>query len=90
MKRQELAKLVAEELGLKEKDVDKVIKTTLEAIVAVIKDDEEVDLYGFGKFSARMSEERTARNPQTGEAITVEAHKAPKFKFSSSVKKALR
>ncbi len=45
---------------------------------------------GFGKFYVTEVATRTARNPQTGETMTVDAHKAPKFKFASNIKADIR
>ena len=59
-------------------------------IIEVLKNGDEVSLLGFGKFSVVDVAEREARNPQTGETMTVAAHKAPKFKFASNVKADIR
>jgi len=39
---------------------------------------------GFGTFKILMSKERQARNPHTGEALTVKSKLTPKFKFSKT------
>ena len=89
MKRQELSRAVANELNLKIKDVDAVIKMTFEAIVQIMKE-EEVEIYGFGKFYTKDIEEKEGRNPLKNEIITIPAHKQAKFKFSPAVKKEVR
>lgn len=48
----------------------------------------EVNLPGFGKFVAMDKPEATKRNPTNGEMVLVPAHKAPKFKVGSGLKKA--
>lgn len=65
---------------------EKIIKGAIEKIKDALVDGDEVSLYGLGTFSVRDVEERTGRNPQTGEEITIPAHKSPKFKFSQVVK----
>lgn len=89
MKRQDLSKAVAHELNLKIKDVDAVIKMTFEAISEIIKE-EEVDIFGFGKFFTKEVEEKEGRNPQNGETVIIPAHKQAKFKYSSRVKNDIR
>ena len=40
-------------------------------------------------FEVRTRSERTGRNPRTGETMTIAASKAPAFKASSALKKAV-
>ena len=56
------------------------------AILAGLKMDGEVKLAGFGKFTVAEREARQGRNPQTGEAIQIEATKNVRFKAASAVK----
>lgn len=65
--------------GVKKKDVEKVIDATLQAVAACMQDGEDVQFTGFGRFRCVNVEERTAHSPQTGEPITVPAHKAVRF-----------
>jgi nucleoid DNA-binding protein len=56
----------------------------LEAVVGVLKQalqrGEKVDLRGLGVFKVRESKARQARNPRTGEALSIPARKAATFK----------
>lgn len=56
------------------------------AIHAGLKMDGEVKLAGFGKFTVAEREARQGRNPQTGEAIQIEASKNVRFKAASALK----
>lgn len=56
------------------------------AILAGLKMDGEVKLAGFGKFTVAEREARQGRNPQTGEAIQIEASKNVRFKAASALK----
>lgn len=56
------------------------------AILAGLKMDGEVKLAGFGKFTVAEREARQGRNPQTGEAIQIEASKNLRFKAASALK----
>jgi DNA-binding protein HU-beta len=56
------------------------------AILAGLKMDGEVKLAGFGKFTVAEREARQGRNPQTGEAIQIEATKNVRFKAASALK----
>ena len=48
-----------------------------------------VKLIGFGSFAVVDRRPRTGRNPRTGETMTIAASKAPAFKASSALKKAV-
>ena len=76
MNKTELVEAIASSTELTKTDVDKVVT----ALVA---------LKGFGNFEVRTRSERTGRNPRTGETMTIAASKAPAFKASSALKKAV-
>jgi DNA-binding protein HU-beta len=60
----------------------------VDAIVA--ESGEKIVLSGFLSFERVERKARTARNPQTGEAIQVKASRAPKVSIGSTFKKAVK
>jgi DNA-binding protein HU-beta len=46
----------------------------------------DVSLIGFGKFERAAVPERSGRNPQTGQSMTIAAHNKPKFSPGKSLK----
>lgn len=90
MNKAEFIASIAEKGGMTKKAAGETVNLVLGTITDALVNGEEVALAGFGKFSVVDVPEREARNPQTGEAMTVEAHKAPKFKFASNVKAEVR
>jgi len=46
-------------------------------------------LVGFGTFDVKDRAERTGRNPQTGQEITIAAAKVPSFKPGKGLKDAV-
>ena len=50
---------------------------------------EKASIPGFGTFEAVEKPERQGRNPQTGEPVTIPAHKAVKFKAAKALKDAV-
>ena len=50
---------------------------------------ESVALIGFGSFEVKARVERSGRNPQTGEVITIAAAKVPSFKAGKSLREAV-
>ena len=67
----------------------KVVTALVEVVTDALAKGDKVSLKGFGNFEVRTRSERTGRNPRTGETMTIAASKAPAFKASSALKKAV-
>ena len=68
------------------KCAEAALTAVLGAITDAVKGGDKVQLIGFGTFEVRERAEKQARNPRTGEVITVEATKVPAFKAGSALK----
>ena len=90
MNKNELISAVAEKSGLSKKDSEKALNAALETITAKVAAGEKVQLIGFGTFELRERAEKQARNPRTGEKMTVPACKAPAFKAGKAFKDAIK
>ena len=66
------------------------VETLINAIVGSLKKGEEVSIAGLGIFSVKQRKSRVARNPRTGESITVPAMTVPKFRAAKGLKDAVR
>ena len=75
--------------GATQKDIAVVVDTIIETIVEAVASGEKVAITGFGTFDVAERAERQGRNPKTGEAMTIAASKAPKFKAAKSFKDAV-
>ena len=63
---------------------------TLEKVVGeALKDGEEVQITGFGKFYVQKREAREGVNPQTREKMRIPASKVPAFSAGQGLKEAL-
>ncbi len=63
---------------------------TLEKVVGeALKDGEEVQITGFGKFNVREQKGRDGVNPQTGEKMRIPAQKVPAFSAGNSLKESV-
>lgn len=89
MNKKELVAAIAENTEVSKKDVEKVLDGFINVVVDEVKNGGKVQLVGFGTFESAERGERAGRNPKTGEAVTIPASKAFKFKPGKAVKDAL-
>jgi len=86
MNKSELIAKVAEEKSMTRKDAEAVVNSVFAAVTDALKAGDKVQLAGFGSFEVKERAARSARNPQTGEAIEIEASKAVTFKPAKALK----
>jgi DNA-binding protein HU-beta len=86
MNKAELIDRIASETNLSKADAGR----TLDAFIGVVTDSlckgDVVALVGFGTFDVGNRKQRTGRNPQTGETITIPAAKVPRFRAGKNLK----
>lgn len=69
---------------------EQAVEKVIEVIIGSLKNGEEVSIAGLGIFTVKERAARQARNPRTGESISVPAMKVPKFKASKNLKDAVK
>ena len=91
MNKNELISKVKDNIDIEvsKKDLDTIICGTFDTIKNTLASGEKVAIAGFGSFESVERAERVARNPRTGEEMTIPKSKAPKFKASSVLKSAI-
>jgi DNA-binding protein HU-beta len=89
MKIQDLADRVAAEHQVGKAEAKRIVTTVLDAITSAAREGQEVSLPGFGKFKVQHRPERQARNPRTGETVTVAAMRKLVYQPAKVVKDAL-
>ncbi|MGG4392409.1 HU family DNA-binding protein [Priestia megaterium] len=90
MKKAEFIEAVASKSELTKQDAKKAVDSLLETISTTLAKGEKVQLVGLGTFEVRERSERTGRNPQTGEEMTIPATKVPGFKAGKEFKEAVK
>lgn len=90
MTKKELVSAMAEKTEMTKKNTETMVNAIVEVISETLANGEEVAIAGLGKFLVRERAARSGRNPQTGEAITIAASKAPAFKASKTLKDAIK
>lgn len=89
MNKTELIAAVAEKAEISKKDSEKALKAFIDVVTEQLKAGDKVQVVGFGTFEVSERAAREGRNPQTGEAMKIEACKAPKFKAGKALKDAI-
>jgi DNA-binding protein HU-beta len=85
----DLVTAVAEKTELAKKDAEKAVNALFASIEEALANGDKVQLVGFGTFEVKERKERTGRNPQTKEQITIPASKVPAFKAGKALKDAV-
>lgn len=86
MNKSELIATIAKNEGIEKKCAEKAVNAVFAAVADALAAGDKVQLIGFGTFEVRERAEKQARNPQTGETITVAATKVPAFKAGAALK----
>lgn len=90
MNKTELIAAVSEAAGVGKKDAEQVLIAFFSTVQETLKQNDKVQIPGFGSFEVRERAARTGRNPHTGETIEIAAAKVPAFKPGKSLKDAIQ
>ena len=90
MTKAEMIAAMAEESGLNKTTAELALGAFTAAVTKALKNDEKVQLVGFGTFEVRERGARKGRNVRTGEEIDIPASKSPAFKPGKGLKDAIQ
>ena len=90
MTRAQIAAKIAEATGLSKRETEKDVEGFITCIIDALKENDSVEIRGFGTFKNSVKEPRMARNPKTGESIKLTKRFIPKFKVSKEFKKIVQ
>lgn len=89
MKKTEFIERIAEEADGPKSEAQRFFDAFENVITSALKDDEEVQITGFGRFYAREQKAREGVNPQTGEKMKIPARKVPAFSAGNVLKESI-
>ena len=75
-----LIERIAKDVGITKNDAAAAVESIIESMSEALQDNERVTLTGFGTWAVARRQERTGRNPQTGESITIKAKNSVRFR----------
>jgi integration host factor subunit alpha len=86
MTKADIVNLINEKAGLSKAESFDLMEQVLEIIKMTLVKGEKIKIAGFGNFEVKSKNDRRGRNPQSGEAITIEARRVLTFKPSVILK----
>ena len=90
MIKSELVQMIADKnTHLYHRDVENIVNAILDEITGALATGNRVELRGFGAFSVKNRPARTARNPQTGDQVSVDEKWVPFFKTGKELRERL-
>lgn len=90
MNKVDIANAVHAKIGGTKVQAEEALDTVIDSIVSTLKRGGEVSIAGLGIFSTKVRAARQARNPRTGETISVPSMRVPKFRPAKGLKEAVR
>jgi len=85
----DLVEKIQASIGLSRKDAAAMLESVFTIMKESLEAGETIKISGFGSFVVSQKAARRGRNPQTGEAITIEARKVLTFKPGSVLRDAI-
>ena len=90
MTKKDLAEYVAEKAEISEDKARAVLDSIFDSVSrSLANKNGKITLTGFGTFSTSHRKARNGRNPRTGEAIKIKAHKVIRFKPSKKLNESI-
>jgi len=86
MTKAEFVDKLAQETGLTKVQAKEVLESFSAQATKTLKKEGRLALSGLGTFTVVKRAKRTGRNPRTGEAVTIKAHKAIRFRPAKTLK----
>lgn len=80
---------VREKLNTTVKGAQDAIDAVIESIADTMREEDRIEIRGFGTFSVKRKEERMGRNPKTGAPVKLKAKNVLSLKVSPMLNKRL-
>ncbi len=90
MKKSDIIEMLLEEFpDIDRKTVANIVNGTFESMMEALADGKKIEIRGLGTFRVKSRPAKVARNPKTGEKITVPPKKVVHFKIGKLLKAKL-
>ncbi|MBY0277096.1 HU family DNA-binding protein [Candidatus Binatia bacterium] len=89
MTKADLIEAMAGKIDLPKATAERAVNLIFDDIIAALKNNDKVNISGFGTFTVSERKARQGRNPKTGETIEIAASRSAKFKPGKILKDSL-
>lgn len=86
MTKADLIEEVARVVEFTRKESEIIVEAIFDSVVNALREDDKIEIRGFGSFRTRQRQSRIGRNPKTGARVDVPAKRVPFFKPSKELK----
>jgi len=87
MTKSELIERLSSATGeLNKKEAELIVNTIFDSIGGALVEGDRVEIRGFGSFTIRERDARVARNPKSGEVVSIPTKKTPFFKTGKELR----
>jgi integration host factor subunit beta len=86
MTKADLIEEVARVVEFTRKESEVIVEAIFDSVVNALREDDKIEIRGFGSFRTRQRQSRIGRNPKTGARVDVPAKRVPFFKPSKELK----
>lgn len=90
MTKKDIVKTIAEQIDLPQLRTKELVQRTFDALIDALVREGRIELRNFGVFQIKRREARVARNPRTGERVTVQAKSVVTFKPGKEMEARVR
>jgi DNA-binding protein HU-beta len=90
MNKQDVVAKIAKDTGITKTAAAAAVDSLIDGITKSLKKGDAVSFVGFGTFKVSNRKARTARNPQTGDAIKIPKRRVPRFSAGKALKQAVK
>jgi nucleoid DNA-binding protein len=88
--KKEIVKTISEEIGLTQLKTKEIVQKTFDAIVETLVEEGRIELRNFGVFEVKKRAARRARNPRTGDKVSVPEKFVVTFKPGKEMEERVR
>ena len=90
MNNKEFVASVSKKTGLSSSETAKYIETLVSVMVERLKENDQLNVSGFGVFEVKMRKERVSVNPKTGQRMLIPPKLVPAFRPSAKIKDKIK
>jgi DNA-binding protein HU-beta len=89
MTRADIANKIALATGLSKVETETVVEGFILCVIDALRNNETIEIRGFGTFKVKERKPRIARNPKSGEKVELGKRFVPIFKVSKEFKRSV-